>query len=166
MISACGKLKEAGRAFILFCLGDGPVRSEAEALVKGLDLVQSVRFTGHISEAETMAFHANSTIFVFPTYHDEGFPLVLLKSLAAGLPVITTRIRAAADQMRDPQNCLWVEPRDSRGLADAITRLLDDSETRSKMSENNRRLAEQFSPANVAAEYLTLYKTLTKTDSK
>lgn len=158
LIAACGELKQAGRDFVLFCLGDGPVRAEAEQLVKQLDLVAEVRFTGYIAESETAAFHANSTVFVFPTYHDEGFPLVLLKSLAAGMPIITTRIRAAADYLNEPDNCLWVNPRNPHDLAEKITRVLDDDNLRSTMSANNHHLAEQFSPANIAREYLQLYE--------
>ena len=160
LIAACGELKKADRNFVLFCLGDGPIRDEVEKLVERLDLTDQIRSTGYIPEAETAAFHANSTIFVFPTYHDEGFPLVLLKSLAAGMPIITTRIRAAADYLNEPDNCLWVSPRNPHNLAEQITRLLDDDTLRSAMSANNRNLAEQFLPENIAQEYLKLYKTI------
>lgn len=158
LIAACGELKQAGRDFVLFCLGDGPVRSEAEQLVKQLGLTKQIRFTGYIAESETAAYHANSMIFVFPTYHDEGFPLVLLKSIAAGMPIITTRIRAAADHMTEPDNCLWVHPRDPHDLAIKIAQLLDDDVLRSSMSANNHQLGEQFSPANIAREYQKLYE--------
>jgi glycosyltransferase involved in cell wall biosynthesis len=160
LIKACGELKQAGRDFILFCLGDGPIRAGAEKLVEQLDLADRVRFTGYISENATAVFHANSTIFVFPTYHDEGFPLVLLKSLAAGMPIITTQIRAAADKLTEPDNCLWVKPHDPRDVAEKISRLLDDHKLQAAMSTNNRLLAEQFSPRNIAQEYSKLYKAI------
>mgnify|MGYP002081771197 CR=1 FL=1 len=158
LIEACSELKQAQRDFVLFCLGDGPIRAEAEQLVKQLDLTMQIRFTGYIAESETAAFHAGSTVFVFPTYHDEGFPLVLLKSLAAGMPIITTRIRAAADYLNEPDNCLWVNARNPHDLAEKITRILDDDALRSTMSTNNNHLAAQFSPANIAGEYLGLYE--------
>ncbi|CAN5501680.1 hypothetical protein BH10ACI2_BH10ACI2_25790 [soil metagenome] len=158
VITACGKLKSDGRKVVLFCLGDGPVRVEAERLVAHLGLEREVLFFGYIPEAETAAFHANSTIFVFPTYHDEGFPLVILKSLAAGLPIITTQIRAAADYLSEPENCLWVSPRSAAELAERIARLLDDNTLRETMSSNNRRLAEQFNADNVVKHYLSVYE--------
>jgi glycosyltransferase involved in cell wall biosynthesis len=99
LIKACGHLRDASQDFSLFCLGDGPARNEAEDDVRKLGLTGFVKFFGNVPEAETVTFHANATIFVFPTYHDEGFPVVLLKSLAAGLPIITTRIRGAADYL-------------------------------------------------------------------
>jgi glycosyltransferase involved in cell wall biosynthesis len=121
-----------------------------------------VRFFGYIPEAETAAFHANSTMFVFPTYHDEGFPLVLLKSLAAGLPMITTRLRGAADYFRDPENCLWVEPRNPAQLAEKIMQLLSDHNLREAMANNNRVLAQQFTAAQVVREYIEVYRQLSR----
>lgn len=160
VIAACGELKQAGREFALFCLGDGPVRVEAESLAAELGIADSVRFFGYIPESDTAAFHANSTAFVFPTYHDEGLPIVILKSIAAGLPIITTRIRGAADYMTDPENCLWTEPRNATALAARITELVDNPDLRQKMSTNNRHLATQFTATSVANEYVELYVSL------
>jgi len=160
VIDACGELKRSGRDFFLFCLGDGLQRAEAEEKVAELQLSEQVLFTGYITETETTAFHSNCDIFVFPTFHDEGFPLVLLKSLAAGSPVVTTRIRAAADIFTEPENCLWVEPRSPHQLAEKISQLIDDPASRKAMSENNRRLAEKFTPLAVAEQYIRLYRSL------
>ena len=162
VIQACAQLRDAGHDFALFCLGDGPARDEAEKEVARLQLTERARFFGYIPEAETAAFHANSTIFVFPTYHDEGFPLVLLKSLAAGLPMVTTRLRGAADYFRDPENCLWVEPRNPAQLAEKIAQLLSDNKLRAAMAENNQNLARQFTAAQVAREYLEVYHAISK----
>lgn len=160
VIAACAQVKAAGHDFALFCLGDGPTRAAAEKLAAELQLTGNTRFFGHIPEAETAAFHAHSTAFVFPTYHDEGFPLVLLKSLAAGLPIITTRLRGAADYLREPQNCLWVEPRNPAQLAAKIIQLLSDKGLRETMATHNRSLSQQFTAAHVAQEYLAVYQTL------
>ena len=160
VVEACSELKRTGRDFFLFCLGDGPQRAEAEEKVNRLGLADDVRFTGYVTEAETTAFHANCDIFVFPTFHDEGFPLVLLKSLAAGIPIVTTRIRAAGDIFSEPDNCLWVEPRSPHDLAERITQLIDDPASLKTMSDNNRRLAEKFTPGAVAEHYIDLYRSL------
>jgi len=160
VIEACSLVRREGYDFALFCLGDGPGRADAERATRELGLTERVRFFGYVIEAETTAFHANSTLFVFPTYHDEGFPLVILKSLAAGLPIITTRIRAAADYLREPENCLWVEPRNPAQLAGKIMQLLTDSKLRAAMAEHNKRLARQFTPTRVAQEYLEVYQSL------
>jgi glycosyltransferase involved in cell wall biosynthesis len=101
-------------------------------------------------------------MLVFPTYHYEGFPMVIFKSVAAGLPIITTRIRAAADYLSEPDNCLWVEPQNPHMLAEKIARLLDQTETRARMRRNNLELADEFTARAVAPEYLEIYNQLTK----
>jgi glycosyltransferase involved in cell wall biosynthesis len=86
--------------------------------------------------------------------------MTVFYAAAAALPVVTTRIRAAADYLREPDNCLWVEPRNPEMLADKITRLLDEPHTRASMASNNRALARRFSAACVAPEYAEIYNRL------
>jgi glycosyltransferase involved in cell wall biosynthesis len=162
VIRACAILRERGLSFRLLCVGDGPARAAAEAEVSNLRLRPHAQFFGYIPEAETRAFYAGSTLLVFPTYHYEGFPMVIFKALAAGLPIITTRIRAARDYLREPDNCLWVEPRDPEALAEQIARLLREPDLRAAMAHNNRALAQQFNAQTVAPEYLAVYNQLVK----
>lgn len=162
VINACAILRDEGRAFALLCLGDGEARAAAEAETERLRLSERVRFFGYVPETETPEFYAGSTMLVFPTYHYEGFPMVIFKSVAAGLPVITTRLRAAADYLREPDNCLWVEPQNPQMLAEKIARLLDQPDTRAQMRRHNLELARQFTARVVAPEYLEIYNQLTK----
>jgi glycosyltransferase involved in cell wall biosynthesis len=157
VIRACRILKDRGRKFMLLCVGDGPAREEAESEVKRLNLQEFVRFFGYISEEQTSNFYLNSTMLLFPTYHIEGLPMVILKSIAAGLPIITTRIRGAADYLCEPENCLWVEPQNSQMLAEKVMILLDNSELRNQMKYNNQRLSEMFNPERVASEFAEVY---------
>lgn len=158
VIRACRILRERGHAFLLACVGDGPARAEAESETERLGLRERVRFTGLVPEGETAAFYEGSTALVFPTYHYEGFPMVVFHSVASGLPVITTRIRAAADYLREPDNCLWVEPRDPAAVAEKIAHLIERPDLRAKMSANNRRLAQSFTAEPVTREYFAAYE--------
>jgi glycosyltransferase involved in cell wall biosynthesis len=162
VLAACAILRDEGRAFELHCLGDGEARAAWEAEAARLGLQPRVRFHGYVPEAETAKFYARSTMLVFPTYHYEGFPMVIFKSIAAGLPVITTRIRAAADYLSEPDNCLWTEPRNPRMLADKIAHLLDRPDARALMRRRNLELARQFTAPSVAPEYLEIYNRLAK----
>lgn len=160
VLDACATLRDEGRAFRLLCLGDGEARTAAEAQAARLQLGERVRFFGYVPEAETPEFYAGSTMLIFPTYHYEGFPMVIFKSVAAGLPIITTRIRAAADYLSEPDNCLWAEPKNSQMLAEKIIQLLDQPDTRATMRRNNLDLARQFTARVVAPEYLEIYNQL------
>jgi glycosyltransferase involved in cell wall biosynthesis len=158
VIHACRILRDKGQDFRLLCVGDGPLRAQAEAEAVRLGLQADVQFFGLLAEEEAAKFYANSTMLVFPTYHYEGFPMVVFNSLASGLPIITTRIRAAADYLHEPENCLWVDPRNPEMLAEKITGILSRPELQKSMAENNRRLASQFSAAIVTKEYLEIYQ--------
>ena len=84
--------------------------------------------------------------------------MVIFNAAAAGLPIITTRIRAAADYLREPENCLWVEPKRPSQLAEAIVSLLSKPDERERMGLHNRLLAERFSAEIVTREYLESYE--------
>src|SRR4030095_15107957 len=111
-------------------------RKDAEREVERLRLQKYVRFVGHVSEEEAKVFYANGTALLLPTYHCEGFPMTIFHAAAAGLPIITPGIRAAADYLHEPDNCLWVTPRRPNILADRIIDLLQNSELQRTMSDN------------------------------
>jgi glycosyltransferase involved in cell wall biosynthesis len=158
VITACGLLRDNRQPFLLLCLGDGPARSEAEALVQHLNLQPWVRFFGYIPEEQTAGFYAHSDMLLFPTFHIEGFPMVIFNAAAAGLPIITTRIRAAADYLTEPQNCLWVEAKSPRQLAKKIASVLEQPAMQDMMRFNNKILAENFSVETVTREYIETYR--------
>jgi len=158
LLHAARKVLDAGRTFKLYCVGDGPIRAEAEALADELRLGESVLFTGQISEEEATRYYLGCAILALPTYFQEGLPMTLLQGAAAGLPIITTKIRAAADYMAEPANCLWVEPQNPTMLADCICKLLDNADLRNCMKEKNLALANDFACEVVARDYLRLFK--------
>ena len=89
--------------------------------------------------------------------------MVIFNAAAAGLPIITTRIRAAADYLSEPDNCRWVEPKRPAQLAERIHQLLDDSRALERMALNSRKLAESFSAETVTGEYVECYQRLLDT---
>ena len=102
-------------------------------------------------------FYANADILVLPTYHQEGFPMAVFQAVAAGLPVITTRIRASADYLEEPENCLWTAPNDPAMLAERIVMLARRPDLRAAMGTANRALGTCFTEDRVAAEFRDLY---------
>jgi glycosyltransferase involved in cell wall biosynthesis len=157
VIHACKILRDQNREFFLLCVGDGPARENAETEVNRLGLGSCVRFFGYVTEEQAAGFYANSTMLVFPTHHYEGFPMVIFNAAASGLPIITTRIRAAADYLNEPDNCLWVEPKRPDLLAGKILRLLENEQLRLAMKANNKGLVDRFSAQRITQEYVAAY---------
>jgi glycosyltransferase involved in cell wall biosynthesis len=144
----------------LVVVGDGPVRSEADDRVRALGLADRVRFTGRVSEDEAADYYCGCDVLVFPTYHAEGFPMTVFQSMAAGLGIVTTRQRASADHLREPENCLFVPPRDPGALVLALDRLLGDADLLARMRRANREGARRFDRRAVAAAFSRLYSKL------
>lgn len=129
--------------FIL--VGDGKDFTRAKQLARELSLNSYLRFIGWVEEAEIECFYDCVDMLIMPTFHPEGFSMVLFNAVASGLPVVTTRIRAAVDHLKMPENVIWVEPKSERQVADAINELIINEALRNKMSANNKRLASRFS---------------------
>ena len=158
-IEACERLRRRGVRFRLTCVGDGPARRAAEDAVGRLALGRVVTFTGYIPEAEVTEHFRRADIFVFPTSHAEGFPMVLFKAAALGLPIVTTKIRAAKDHMRERENCLFCT-KDPDDIAEKIAALISDVDLRRSMSRANAALGADLSPRNIAREYESIYETI------
>lgn len=119
-----------------------------------------MHFTGTLSEAEVAPYYCGSDVLVFPTYHAEGFPMSVFQSVAAGLGIVTTRVRACADYLSEPDHCLFVPPRDPPALERALDRLLGDAALFAAMRRNNRALAARFERRTVAREFGGIYTQL------
>lgn len=141
-------------------VGDGPVRAENERRCRELGLGQRTTFTGYIPEDATVGAYLASDLLVFPSYHSEGMPMAVLHSLACGLPIITTRIRAAADWLEEGKHCLFVRPRDPTAVAEAVSTLLERAELREELARNGKELARKFEKTLVAGEFRSLYQSI------
>jgi glycosyltransferase involved in cell wall biosynthesis len=142
----------------LLVVGDGPSRRPAEELVCRLGLQAHVHFVGAKAESEAPRYYNGSDILVFPSYHAEGFPMVVFQSVVAGMGIVTTRLRAALDHLREPDHCLFVEPHAPEEVARALDRLLGDPGLLERMRAQNRELAQRFDRPVVAAEFSRVYR--------
>jgi glycosyltransferase involved in cell wall biosynthesis len=137
--------------------GEGPELERLRARAADLGVAADVEFAGHLSEDDLDRMYGRAGVFVLPTYFGEGLPTVLLEAMSAGLPIVTTHIRGAADRLAEGENALFVPPRDPGALAAAIDRLLDDDVLWTAMRENNLRKAENFAPDRVAEAYARIF---------
>ena len=115
-----------------------------------------VNFRGHLPADELDRLFYETDIFVFPTSHPEGFPIVLFNAVAAGMPIVTTRRRAANDYLSEPENCLF-STNDPDDVANRLGELIGDVELRTRMSANNIAFGEGLTPEKMAADYLRIY---------
>lgn len=147
---------------ILIVVGDGEESEAIKQKIRLLKLENKVKLTGWVDESEAAYYTSNSDLLIFPTFFPEGFPMVLFNSLAAGLPVITTPTRAALDYLKEPDNCLWVTPKNSESVAQAIDRILASPDLLKKMEVNNKMKAKLFTKSVVARELSSILSCIEK----
>lgn len=150
--SFCRVSKEIPTAkFVL--IGDGETKSLVEERVKELKLEDKVEFTGNISNIPQRL--ANADIFVLPSQY-EGLPLTILEAMAAGLPIIATRVGGIPDVVKE--NGILVEVGDIEGLTGAMIRLARDKILREKMGAISRLEAQKYDLTEICTQYEQLYK--------
>ncbi|MHB9058510.1 MAG: glycosyltransferase family 4 protein, partial [Bacillota bacterium] len=110
--------------------GDGPERSRLEALTRRLGLDGVVRFLGWLNDQD--AFLGGIDVLVAPS-RTEGQSLAVMEAMAAGLPVIASRVGGLVDLVREGEDGLLVDPDDPDGLAAAMRRLGTDAAERARM---------------------------------
>lgn len=155
-IRACAILRDKNYKFVLNCIGDGEIMKEAVDSTKKSGLEEQIKFTGYIPENSVKNYFFDSDIFVFPTRHAEGFPNVLFKAVAAGMPVVTTKIRAANDYLREPENCLFCTQK-PENIAEKVIELIKNKSLRETMCEENIQFGKTLLPENIGREFLEIY---------
>ncbi|WP_456384913.1 glycosyltransferase family 4 protein [Desulfolithobacter sp.] len=104
-----------------------------------------------------------ASIVCLPSYR-EGLPKVLLEAMACGRPCVTTDVPGCREAVKDGENGLLVPVRDPESLADALKRLILDTDLRQKMGHRGREMAEKsFSQEQVARQVKKIYKELPAT---
>lgn len=154
LVDAVAALRDRGRRVTVRILGDGEERARLQARADRLGLAGFVAFEGRRDAADIAAAYARATAVVLPSTH-EGMPLVLLEAMAAGAPVIASGLSEIVEVGADA--IVAVDPVTAASLADAIARVLDDPELRSRLSAAARSRAGRYSWETVAATIDELY---------
>ena len=115
----------------LTCAGDGSEYEGLKSHVQDNGLADMVHLPGYLRGEEKHAAYHRADLFVFPSFHAEGFPIAVIESLAAGLPVIYTPVGALAEIL-GPENGVRIELADVSGesLGDEIWQMYGDPDLR------------------------------------
>ncbi len=110
------------------------------------DLPEGARWIGWLGPAERDAALAGADVFVMPSL-SEGMPIALLEAMAAGLPIVATRVGGIPEVTTGGVDAELVDPADPAALATALARLVGDREERQRLgaaaSARARRIADE-----------------------
>ena len=98
-------------------------------------------------------------VFVLPSLN-EGMGRVLVEAMAAGKPVVASRVGGILDLVKEGQNGFLAEPGDEKDLAIAIKKLLEDKKMRDEMGKRGREMAQDFSVKKMIEKIDVLYESL------
>jgi glycosyltransferase involved in cell wall biosynthesis len=136
---------------------DRGIRKNLEKLVQQLGLVDHIIFLDQRHDIPELL--AASDISVLPS-HEEGFSNVVLESMAAGLPVVATRVGGNPEAIVDGMTGWLVTPQNPEELAYKIVDLLNDPQKARRWGKHGeKRIKENFLVEKMVDRHLQLYNT-------
>jgi phosphatidylinositol alpha-mannosyltransferase len=127
----------------LVAAGDGPERSAVEELPT--QVRSRVDLLGTVRNADLPPFLAAADVVVAPSIGGESFGMVLVEAMAAGVPVVASRIPGYDEVVRDGVDGLLVPAGDPRALAAGVRLLLEDGNLARRLADSGRARARGFS---------------------
>jgi glycosyltransferase involved in cell wall biosynthesis len=139
----------------LILVGEGPERERIERQIRRLELAAHVRLLGMRTDVARLLPGADVLLL---SSISEGIPLTVIEGMAAGLPVVATRVGGLPEVVEDGVTGLLVSAGDHEGLAAQILKLAVDPMLRQRLGQaGSHRALERFFEARMHSEYRRLY---------
>lgn len=127
----------------LLIIGDGTGADRLKAKAKASTAGSSIRFLGFLAEQDMQAVLRKSTVFVMPSRR-EGFGLVFLEAMRAGLPCVAGCEDASPETVIHNETGLIVDPRSPSAIATALVALLHNASLAASMGDTGKRRFENY----------------------
>ena len=162
VLDALARLQEQGHDVVLRCIGPYETKeyeAQIQEQIARLGIADRVEQTGFTDDVP--AALAELDAMVLPSLFGEGLPMVVLEAMAAGLPVVATRVEGTPEAITDRVEGLLAEPRDASSLADKITELVSGEIDWQTMSDAAKaRHTSDFSDVAMAKGTAEVYRGL------
>jgi glycosyltransferase involved in cell wall biosynthesis len=158
LLVALKELRAGGIDACLCLVGDGPDRAKLEQRAHELGLAHDTLFLGY--QEEVGPYYAAFDAVILAS-GNEGTPVSAIEALAAGRPVVATRVGGVPDVVRDGKDGFLVEPGATAELADRLSRLALDPRLRKRMGEEGRaRVLSRYAVERLVDDVDRLYRSL------
>jgi glycosyltransferase involved in cell wall biosynthesis len=159
VVEAAARLAAGGRRFHLLLIGQGPFVPKVRAQVEAFGLGDRISTLGFVDDLP--ATMAVLDVALYSVLESDGMSRVLFEYLAAGVPVVASRVGVVPEILEDGRTALLVPPGEPEPLADAIARLLDDPGRRREIGAAGAALVRaRYSGARLAEQLTALYLSL------
>jgi len=140
--------------FKLMIIGDGSSKELLEKQIKKYKLENSVTILPAQKNIFAYVEHAHATVL---TSHFEGFPMVLVESLALGTPVISADCKTGPKEIvQNEKNGLLIENNNPTELANAFRKMVDEKENYGSWKKNAKESVAPISTEIIAEKWKTL----------
>jgi glycosyltransferase involved in cell wall biosynthesis len=157
LLRAIAGLRERGDNTPVVLAGDGPLRTELEELTKRLGIESRVHFAGFQDLEPLRALLQMCTFVVLPS-RGESFGIAILEGMAAGKPVVATRVGGVPEIVIEGETGLLVPPVNEYALCAAMSKLLRSRELQLKLGRAGRaRALEHFTADRMAERYEAVF---------
>jgi len=152
MVRAAG-----GKFFHAVFVGEGIERERIQAARARLGLEEHVTLAG--LQHDVRPYYAMAQITIMAS-HSEGSPNALLEAMAAGLPIVATRVGGIPEIATHEETALLVEARQPRAMAQAIQRLLKDRSLGERLAARAKAMSTSYSPEAYRRSLTAVYQRL------
>lgn len=160
LIHAAARLRQRAPVvdYKVVFIGDGPLEAKLRALVERLGLARQVVFLGYRDDVAELLAELDSVVLATRM---EGLPFSLLEAMAAGKPVIGSRVPGVTDLIRQADTGLTYPLGDSDTLANHLASLMGDPALRQRLGQAGRHLVRRaFLAGPMVASTANLYDRL------
>jgi glycosyltransferase involved in cell wall biosynthesis len=158
VLVAFKRLRDGGVDACLCMVGDGPERELLERRAHELGVMRDTLFVGY--QEDVAPFYAAFDTLVLPS-GNEGTPVSAIEALAAGRPVVATRVGGVPDVIREGEDGFLVDAGDTEQLAERLARLAGDPALRRRMGEEGRaRVLPRYAVDRLVDDVDRLYRSL------
>jgi len=159
IIEAAVKIKEILPSIQFVFVGGGEVE-KFKAIAAQKQLSDNTHFLGRVDDRERIVQLHSSDIFLLPSYA-EGQPIALLEAMAAGLPVISSKVGSIPEVVKEGINGFLIQPGNTDSIVEYLKVLIFDKELRERMGRTNAKEAgEKYELQRVMSEIQSVYNQL------
>ncbi len=148
LLSAWSNLPDAH----LIIIGDGPLKDKLRSMIEKLNLADRVHLLGFVPEQEKHALLRSSDIYVSAAQH-EGFGIVFLEAMDAGLPIVAANDGGQKDFLEHGKNAILVPPYDAGKISAAVISLMKNSDLKKRMGEQNAKDVQAYYLEHTAQKF-------------
>ena len=157
MLEAYSKLKWDLPDIRLIVVGPGQPDRDSYRIL-GARSLRDVEFVGKVSYDDLARYYASADIFCSPATGSESFGIVLLEAMAAGKPVVASKIEGYDGIMTHNKEGLLFPPKDAEALSEALAQLIENPELARRLGASGRQTVDKYRWSVVAAQVVEYYE--------